>query len=130
MNDKVDIYLLLVILVGGLIGASVLIYMSGPLTIVHMETTELIVTQMEFTASSDSDVIILHFVNSGTLQVTVDAVKINNEKIPKDSIHGLTSAPGESGTMIIEYDWTTGNNYTVNLFTSDGTLAGYYTDTA
>ena len=129
-RDKIGTCFLLVIIIGGAIVAFASFYKPDPWTKGMFPTKELCITEMEFTASSDSDVIILHFTNVGWSPVTVAAVKINDDKITKDSIHGLSSEPGESGTIIIEYDWATGNKYTVNLFTSDGTLAGYYTDTA
>jgi hypothetical protein len=130
--NRIGICFLLVV-IGGAIGAIALIYyMSDPLTIVPMNVKELTVTQMEFTTLSDSEVIVLHVTNSGTKPVTVAAVKINGDtqnKITGDTIHGLTFEPGDSGTITIEHDWTTGNNYTARLFTSDGTLVGSYTDT-
>ena len=129
--DKKDIYILLVIVIGSVIGASALIYyMSDPLTIVPLNTKELTVTQMEFTTSSDSDIIILHVTSSGTSPVTVGVVRINGDKITGDSIHGLTFEPGDSGTITIEHEWITGNSYTARLFASDGSLVGSYTDTA
>ena len=135
MNNKTDNnFLFLLIVISIIIGAIALSYYNPwyRWTKGRIPTRELTVTQMEFTASSDFDVIILHVTNTGNSPVTVAAVKINDDLITKDSIHSLTSEPGESGTIIIEYDWTTGNKYTVNLFTSDGTLTyvGGYTDTA
>jgi len=134
--DKKDIYLLLVIVIGGVIGASAFTYyMLNPLVIDSVHTKELTVTQMEFTTLSDTNIIILYARNTGKFSATVTfaTVKINGDtqnKITGDSIHSLTIEPGDSGTITIEYDWTTGNTYTVNLFTSDGSLVGYYTDTA
>jgi hypothetical protein len=132
MNKKV-IYIVLVAFIGAAIGAFTLSFWMMNQSRVIMNTKELYITQMEFTTLSDSDVIILHFKNSGTLQVTVDAVKLNGDtqnKITGDSVHGLTFEPGDSGTITIEHDWTTGNSYTARLFTSDGTLVGSFQDTA
>ena len=134
--NKIDIYLLLVIVIGGVIGASALIYYNPfALTIDSVNTKELTVTQMEFTTLSDSDVIILYARNSGKFSVTVTfaTVKINGDtqnKITGDSIHSLIIEPGDSGMIAIEHEWITGNKYAVNLFTSDGQKVGYYTDTA
>ena len=133
MNNKMDAYFLLIIL-GVAIGASALVcYMSGPLTIVPMETKELVVTQMEFTTLNDSNIIILHVTNPETKPLTVATVKINGytqNKITGDPIHGLTFEPADSGTIAIEQNWIAGNNYTASLFISDGTLVGSYTGTA
>jgi len=87
---------------------------------------------VDFTTLNDSNIVILHFINSGTKDVILATVKIDGEtqnKITVDSIHGLTFQPGDSGTITIEHEWITGNNYTVNMFTSDN-MAGSYTDTA
>ena len=130
--NKIGIYILLIV-IGGAIGASVLNFWMMNESAVGMNTKEMRITQMEFTTLGDSDIIILHVTNVGTLPVTVDLVKINRyrqNKITGDSIYGLTFESGDSGTITVEHDWTTGNNYTVNLFHSDGTLVGYYTDTA
>jgi hypothetical protein len=133
--NKIDTYILLII-IAGVIGASALIYyMSPPLIIAGgANIRELTVTQMEFTTLNDSDIIILHVISTSMQRpVILAAVKINGDtqnKITIDSIHGLTFEPGDSGTITIEHDWTTGNDYTVDLFTSDGTLVGYHTDTA
>ena len=131
---KADIYFFL-ILFGCLIGACVLIYSyTNNLTIDSIGPIErahkLAVTQMEFTTLNDSDIIILHVTSLGTSPVTVDIVKINDDKITGDSIHSLTIQPGDSGIIGIEYDWKTGNSYTVNIFTPDGIRASSYTDTA
>ena len=130
---KTDIYFFL-ILIGCLIGACALIYCMSPVTIDSIALAErsqkLTITQMEFTTLNESDIIILHVTSLGTSPVTVDVVKINDDKITKDSIHSLTIEPGDSGIIGIQYDWITGNNYTVNIFTPDGIRASSYTDTA
>jgi len=136
--NKIYIYLLLVIVIVGAIGASGLFYYyTTPLTIDSLalaeRTHELTVTQMEFTTLNDSDIIILHVTSTKTSPVTVDILKINGEtqnKITGDSIYGLTFEPGNSGTIRIEHDWTTENNYTVNIFTPDGIRVSSYTNTA
>ena len=133
MNNKMGAYFLLIVICGA-IGAIALIYYNPfKFTKGMMPTRELCVTQMEFTTLSDSDIIILHVTSACTPTVTVAAVKINGEtqnKITGNSIHGLTFEPGDLGTITVEHDWITGNNYTVSMFTSDGHLLGSYTDTA
>jgi hypothetical protein len=130
---KTDIYFFL-ILIGCLIGACALIYCMSPVTIDSIALAErsqkLTITQMEFTTLNESDIIILHVTSLGTSPVTVDVVKINDDKITKDSIHSLTIEPGDSGIIGIEYDWITGNSYTVDIFTPDGIRASSYTETA
>jgi hypothetical protein len=132
--NKIDTYILL-IAIGTVIGASALIYYM------HNDKIggdpgrwpELTVTQMEFTTLSDSDIVILHVTSTCTPTVTVAVVKINGytqNKITGDPIRGLTFETGESGTITVEHDWTTGNKYVVSLFIADGTMVGGYTDTA
>lgn len=131
-RDKIGIYILLIIC-AVLAASAFTYYMLNPSTIVPMDTKELVVTQMEFTTLSDSDIIILHVTNPETKPLTVATVKINGytqNKITGDSIHGLTFEPGDLGTITIEQNWIAGNNYTVDLFTPDGHLLGSYTDTA
>ena len=130
--NKIGVYVLLIVICG-VIGVSALNFWMMNESTVIMNTKELQITQIEFTSLSDSDIIIVHFTNVGTSPVTVAAVKINGDtqnKITGDSIHDLTFAVTDSGTISIEQNWTVGNTYTVDLFTSDGTLVGYYTDTA
>ena len=130
--NKLGIFIVLIVFIGGAIGASVFYYKSA-LTIDMMDTKELVVTQMEFTTLNASDIIILHVTNPETKPLTVATVKINGytqNKITGDSIQGLTFEPGDLGPITIEYDWIAGNNYTVDLFTPDGHLLDHYTDTA
>ena len=134
--NKIGIYCILLIVIGGVIGVSALNFWMMKESAVGMNFKELQITQMEFTTLGDSDIIIVHVTNLGNTPVTVTAVKINGDtqnNITGDSIHGLTFAVGDSGTITIEHDWTGGNNYTVKLFISDGreqSLLCYYTDTA
>ena len=130
--DKRDIYIQLIIF-AVLAASAFTYYMLNPLVIDQMKTKELLVTQMEFTTLSDSDIIILHVINPEINPLTVATVKINGEtqnKITGNSIHGLTFEPDDLGTITVEHDWRTGNSYTVSMFTSDGHLLGSYTDTA
>ena len=129
--NKLGIYILLIV-IGGVLGASALNFWMMNESAVGMNFKELQITQMEFTTLSDSDIIIVHVTNVGNTPVTVAGVKINGDtqnNITGDPVHGLTFNVTDSGTITIEKDWTTGKNYTVDLFTSGG-LIGYYTDTA
>ena len=136
MNNKTDNnFLFLLIVISIIIGAIVLSYFNPwyRWTKGIMRIKELQITQMEFTASSDFDVIILHVTNSGVPTVTVNVVKINGETQNKTigySIHGPTIEPGDSGTITAEHDWISGNKFIVDLFNSDGKYAGSYTDIA
>ena len=109
----------------------------GSLTIGFMDTKELTITDVSFVDSGAPDYnavsIDLNVTNSGTSAVTVATVKVNGL-----TISGVTGDPdltieaGDSTTTIsIPYTtWESGTNYSVTLFTTDGTLVGTYTDTA
>ena len=130
MNDKMDAYFLLVVISVAIGAIALICYNPFKMVIDTLDTMELTVTQMEFTTLNDSDIIILHVTNSGTLPVTVDAVKIKDEtrnKITVDSIHGPTFKAGGSGTITVDYDWITGTKYSVIGFTSDGVMVMSYT---
>ena len=106
-------------------------------TIAFMETSELTITEMEFSTGANTTTV--HITNSGTSDVTVSMVKVNSNTITSGDLGGTPAdhsfAAGQTGTIIITYDDVgtgifAGNKYSVNLFTSDGTLVGSYTDTA
>ena len=103
----------------------------GSLTIGFMETKELTVTEMTFSAAVDTATITVELTNSGTSDVTVALVKVNGETASTWAI--APDTPIESGadaTLTITQTVVSGNKYAVNLFTSDGTMVGSYTDTA
>jgi flagellin-like protein len=110
----------------------------GSLTIGFMETSELTITEMTFTAgNSTAGQIVVDLTNSGTSAVTVSMVKANSATMTKGT--GADSwaiapdtpiAAGGSATLTITTTVANGNKYSVNLFTSDGTLVGSYTATA
>jgi flagellin-like protein len=109
----------------------------GSLTIGFMETSELTVTQMTFDAPNNQTTV--YITNSGTSDVTVSMVKVNGNTITSGDLGGTPADhsfdAGQTGTIIITYDDVgtgifAGNKYSVNLFTSDGTLVGSFTDTA
>ena len=104
----------------------------GSLTIGFMETSELTVTQMTFDTSA-TNATTVYVTNSGTSDVTISLVKLN-DNVVTDDVSGITTyAAGEIGTLTITYHSPgifAGNKYSVALFTTDCTLVGSYTDTA
>jgi len=100
----------------------------GSLTIGFMETKELTVTQMTFDTTNNN--ITVYCTNSGTSEVTVALIKVNGAT--ESAFSGdITYAAGDTGSIDVSItDVTSGNKYAVNLFTSDGTMVGSYTDTA
>ena len=103
----------------------------GSLTIGFMETTELTVTSVAFTPSTNTTVISL--TNSGTSDATVTMLKINSNTVADGDLP-LAIDSGASTTLTVVYDSASGivagNKYAINMFANDGTLIGSYTDTA
>jgi flagellin-like protein len=110
----------------------------GSLTIGFMETKELTITQMVFVeGNTNNGTITVSLTNSGTSAVTISLVKVNGVTITEgtgDSTWAINpDTPIEAGdpaTLTITTTVANGNKYAVNLFTSDGTMVGSYTDTA
>jgi flagellin-like protein len=109
----------------------------GSLTMNFMETKELTITQMTFVEGTANGTITVSVTNSGTSEVTVALVKVNGatmtEGTGEDSWAISPDTPvaaGGTATLTITTTISNGNKYAVNLFTSEGTLVGSYTDTA
>jgi len=104
----------------------------GSLTIGFMETTELTITDLDFTIGDVSTGrIVVHVTNSGTSSFTVDRIRVNGE-IDSTWSSGTsdTMAPSTSETFTITQTVAAGNKYAVTLYKIDGTMVGAYTDTA
>ncbi len=111
----------------------------GSLTIGLMENKEITITQMTFVDDDVNDAITVYLTNSGTSDVTIALVKVNGNTITTEdpdtdgldwTMADATVPDGADATLTIAMDVTAGNKYLVNLFTSDGTMVGSYTDTA
>ena len=103
----------------------------GSLTIGFMETSELTITEVEFTTAPDS--IVVYVTNTGTSSFTVRNIRVNGEIMDLadwSSGSSDTVAPGDSETFTITHDVVAGNKYAVSLYDIDGTLVGAYTATA
>lgn len=90
---------------------------------------ELVITNVAFTGASGvaNNTIVLTVKNTGTTQVTVDAVKVNS--LTKTAFSGdLTLAAGDTGKTITVYmgsgSWTNGNAYQIELYDSSGQAVG------
>ena len=107
----------------------------GSLTIGFMETKELTVTEMNFDDTLET--ITVELTNSGTSDVTIALVKVNGatEATWTNTLADTTVTPqipsgGDATLVITVSDVVSGNKYAVNIFTSDGTMVGSYSDTA
>ena len=109
----------------------------GSLTIGFMETTELTITDMAFSAGS-TGTITCSVTNSGTSSATISAIRVNGASIALTGTGAgtatgtLTYAAGASASDLVITLTTVsaGNKYAVSLFANDGTLIGSYTATA
>jgi flagellin-like protein len=99
----------------------------GSLTIGFMETSELTISNMDF---STTDVINCTVTNSGTSSVTIATIKVNGATASPVAGTTLTYGAGDTDYLEITTVHSAGNKYSVSLFTTDGTLVGSYTDTA
>lgn len=105
----------------------------GSLTIGFMETSELTITDIEFTFGDDASMgrIRVYTTNTGSASYTVTRIRVNGENSP--SWYPGTSntvGPGDSETFTIEQAVKAGNKYAVSVYDIDGTLVGAYTATA
>ena len=103
----------------------------GSLTIGFMETSELTVTGVTFTASTNTTAI--DITNSGTSDATISMLKINGNTVTDSDIPMGINA-GDSDTLTVVYSSgngiVAGNKYSISLFSTEGTLLGSYTATA
>jgi flagellin-like protein len=104
----------------------------GSLTIGFMETSELTVTNVDFTVgNSTAGSIAVDVTNSGTSDVTVTIIKINGNTASTWSSGTSDTVPsGEDETFTITQTVVAGNKYSISMFANDGTMIGSYQDTA
>ncbi len=104
----------------------------GSLTIGFMETTEVTITEVDFTIGDAIDGrIAVYVTNSGTSDVTIHKIRVNGE--PANSWSAETSETvdsGVDGTFTITQVVATANKYGITLYSIDGTMVGSYTATA
>ena len=104
----------------------------GSLTIGFMETSELTITEVDFTnGDASTGRIAIQITNSGTSTFTVKRIRVNGEnEITWSSGTSDTVAPGNSETFTITQAVATGSKYAISLYDFDGTMVGSYTATA
>jgi flagellin-like protein len=95
----------------------------GALTIGRMGTSSLTITNVSFPTNTTT--IIITMKNTGTQQVTISTVKVNN--VIKLSFNGTkTLNPGDTDEKLTinDVNWTAGNPYKIDLYDSTGTIVG------
>ena len=104
----------------------------GSLTIGFMETSEVTVNSVAFMGTSDTadNTIVVTLTNSGTSDLTIASVKLNGNTATSPDTP-LPVVSGAQDTLTISAaNWISGNKYSINMFSTDGTLIGSFTDTA
>jgi flagellin-like protein len=104
----------------------------GSLTLGFMETSELTITDVDFTIGDASNGrIAVYVTNSGTSNFTVKRIRVNGEILSTwSSGTSDTVAPGTSETFTITQLVAAGYKYAVSLYDIDGTMIGAHTATA
>ena len=107
----------------------------GALTIGFMGSSSITITDYSFlpvgSSGNATNYIIITMKNTGTKEVTIANVKINN--LVKPGFSGNTTIPaGATGkTLTIpNVGWTNGNPYKIDLFDSSGSIVGSTQPTA
>ncbi len=90
-----------------------------------METKELTINQMTF----GNNEINMTVSNTGTGDITVAQVKVNGNTVELTPTKIIAGDP-TSTTLSIPYEINLGSKYSVQVYASDGTMVGSYTDTA
>jgi len=98
----------------------------GALTIGFMGSSSITVTNTSFKGSSNvtSNYIEITLKNTGTKQVTIGQIRINN--IIRTFTGNATLAPGDVGRVlsITNVGWVNGNPYKIDLYDSSGNAVG------
>ena len=104
----------------------------GSLTIGFMETSELTIIGVDFTAgNATTGQIAVQVTNSGTSSFTVKNIRVNGELASTwSSGTSDTVAPSNSETFTITQAVAAGYKYAVSLYDIDGTLVGAHIATA
>ena len=102
----------------------------GSLTIGFMETSELTITEVDFTIGEPGSIMV-DVTNSGTSKFTVNRIRVNGENaITWSSGTSNTVTPAATETFTITQDVAVGSKYAVSLYDIDNTMIGAHTATA
>ena len=102
----------------------------GSLTIGFMETSELTITEVDFTIGEPGSITV-YVTNSGTSKFTVNRIRVNGENaITWSSGTSNTVTPAATETFTITQDVAVGSKYAVSLYDIDNTMIGAHIATA
>jgi len=102
----------------------------GALTVGFMGSSSLTITDANFTAGAPGTIVI-DVKNTGTNDVTIAAIKVNNNpQTSFDAAGSLTLASGGTEVVTINMAVTLGNPYKIDLYDGSGQVVGSYQATA
>jgi flagellin-like protein len=108
----------------------------GALTIGFMGSSSITITDYSFVGGSGvaNNNITITMKNTGTKQVVIANVKVNNAVKTFSDTFSHTLNPGDTGKILTIHmgtgNWTNGNPYKIDLFDSSGSLVGSSQPTA
>jgi flagellin-like protein len=111
----------------------------GALTVGFMGSNSVTVTTMSFsgTAGANPNTIVVALKNTGTKEVTIATIKVNNVVIPALNVTGtMTVAAAGSTSLTISLGtgsgapWTSGNAYKVDFYDTNNQVVGSFQQTA
>jgi flagellin-like protein len=95
----------------------------GALTIGFMGSSSITITKVSFPAGTFGTYYNVTMKNTGTKQVTVSTVKVNN--VEKTFVTNPTTLdPGATASITVTCDWVSGNPYKIELYDSSGQVTG------
>jgi flagellin-like protein len=104
----------------------------GALTVGFMGSSSLTITDVAFTEGNPGSIVV-DVKNSGTNDVTIAAIRVNNENptsFSATSGTSLTTASGATAEITIVQTVVLGNPYKIDLYDSSGQVVGSYQATA
>jgi len=104
----------------------------GALTVGFMGSSSLTITETVFTEGTPGSIAV-HVKNTGTNDVTIAAIKVNNNAIPDtdfSAVGSLTLASGGEEDVTITMNIANGNPYKIDLYDGSGQVVGSYQATA
>jgi flagellin-like protein len=98
----------------------------GALTFGFMGSSSLTVTNVSFVGTNGgaNDTIVLTLKNTGTKQVTIAQIKVNNGIATFDNTNATLPAGANGYQVSITYVWYNGDPYKIDLYDASGTGVG------
>jgi len=95
----------------------------GALTIGFMGSSSITITKVSFPTGTSGTYFNATIKNTGTKQVTISMVKVNNVECTF-STNSTTVDPAATTSIKITCSWTSGNPYKIDLYDSSGQVVG------